>query len=85
MAKTKPQSPPRDDTAHEQTAAKDRSNGPEKPRQVVRDAPLRVRLAWEALEAAGFPTARNAEELGKHFLIECCLPSARSSTRNDSA
>jgi hypothetical protein len=48
---------------------------PEVPRQLVRNAPHRVRLVWEALEDAGFRIAGNSEELDSHqILIECLLP-----------
>ena len=48
---------------------------PEVTRQLVRNEPHRVRLAWEALEAAGFRIAGNSEELdSRQILIECLLP-----------
>lgn len=47
------------------------------PRQIVRDAPLRVRLAWEALESAGFRIIGNGEERGRHIGVEF-LPPATS-------
>ena len=48
---------------------------PEALRQVVRNAPLRLKLAWESLEAAGFRIAGNSEDLdSQHIVIECLPP-----------
>jgi hypothetical protein len=39
--------------------------------QLVRDLPHRIRLAWQALHAAGLCPAKNPRELGGRVWIEC--------------